>query len=354
MSYKPKNKSPFIFFLIIIIIIMIITVVVDLAKNEQLLNIPGNAGILDLSTCQNYLAALTKDNHVYLWDWNVLPGDPVKNGVTSRRAMAIVIGLDRIVQYKPEPYNTLTIQNIDTDDKKVDFPLGFRYRLNHIAATQDRSILTALLSRTSKSDGNETTVYQLVTIDPQKEQYHSIINIGTDSADYQLNHCAISDDGKWGIILGAKDNQGVIILINVSQKQIVRETVYSEVKLFSRAAFAPKGNNWFFAGGDNMILYKIQTDTGQELRIPLIENYSPTASKTPFYDIAVSPDGKIVAAITTKGNSGVWDCTTGEKLIKSLSHIKISSTVAFSPDSRFLAVGRLQNGGNISIIPLPE
>jgi len=347
-----KNKSPFKFFLVIIIIIMFLTVIVDLSSNEKNLNIPGNAGILDLSTCDNYLVALTNDNRVHLWDWQVLSGEPVKSGAAS--TPAVVLDSEQIVQYEPDAYNALVIKKIDTNNKVVEYPLNPDYRLIHISAARDRSILAALLAHTSNTNDDASNVYQLVTIRPATEQYRSIINIGSDTSDYRLKQCTISDDGRWGVVLGARQDQGVIIVIDILQKHIVREIEPPGVKLFDHAVFEPAGN-WFFAGGDDLVLYKIQTDSGKIISsFPVDDEILSTSSQTAFRDIVVSPDGKKVAAITTTYKGGVWDCATGKNIIKSIFLEKIAATVAFSPDSSLLAIGPLQAGGQISIIRLQK
>ena len=347
-----KNKSPFKFFLVIIIIIMFLTVIVDLSSNEKNLNIPGNAGILDLSTCDNYLVALTKDNHVHLWDWMELPDAPDKSGAAS--TPAVVLDSEQIVQYEPDAYNALVIKKIDTNNKVAEYPLSPDYRLIHISAARDHSILAALLAHTSNTNDDASNVYQLVTIRPVTEQYRSIINIGSDTSDYRLKQCTISDDGRWGIVLGARQDQGVIIVIDILQKHIVQEIVIPETTVIDHAVFKPEGN-WFFAGGDDLVLYKIQTDTGEIIRrIPVDENITGAASQTAFRDIAVSPDGKMVAAITTTYKGGVWDCTSGANIIKSIFKKEVATTICFSPDSRLLAIGPLQDGGHISIIRLQK
>ena len=352
LKYNQSKKSPFKFFLVIIIIIMLITVLVDISSNEQQLNIPGNAGILHLSTCQNYLVAFTKDNHVHLWDWNDLPGDPLQSSVSAYPA--VVLDSDKILIYEPKDHNSLVIRKNATHDTVTEFPLSSSYHLTHIAATRNRSMLAVLLENTSNKGDNASNVYQLVTIHPVTEQYQPIINIGGETAGYQLNQCAVSDDRKWVIILGARQDEGVIIVIDISQKKIVREIDIPGVKIFDHAAFEPEGA-WFFAGGDDLVLYQIQTDSGQILsRIPTDEEKETIVSTIAFFDIDVSPDGKAVAAITTTRKGGVWDCASGKKFIKSIAGSKISSTVAFSPDSRLLAVGPLQAGGQISIFRLPE
>ena len=352
MVHNKTKKSPFKFFLIIIIVIMVITVIVDLLSNEQALSIPGNVGILDLSSCQNYLAALTKDNQVYLWDWKALSGDPDKRGICVYPA--VILDPERIMYYDSDTNNALMVKHLATDDNLAEFPLSSDCRLIHIGATRDRNILAVLLKHISKNNDDLSNVYQLATIHPETNRYRTIVNIGSEAMDYQLYFCTISDNGEWGIMLGSRQGQGVITVIDVAQRKIAREINIPGVKLFDHADFEPAGA-WFFAGGNNMVLYQIQTDTGQIIsHIPVDDNFVGAASRTAFRDIAVSPDGKMVAALTTTYKGGVWDCVSGENLSKSIFLKKVAATVAFSPDSRLLATGPLQDGGQISIIRLPK
>src|SRR5205807_1285686 len=61
--------------------------------------------------------------------------------------------------------------------------------------------------------------------------------------------------------------------------------------------------------------------------------------------LAVSPDGKLLAAGSNRGGMHIWDAHTGQ-LVHSLDSMP-ASAVAFSPNGRFLAVSG--SGGQVRI-----
>ena len=198
---------------------MALAIIAELSsKRLKKLYGPNNIGVLDLSTCGNYLAALFNDNQIYLWNWDDLAHDPQEGVVPS--LPAVVLSADRIATCGTAGGNSLVVSRLGDQQEIRKIPLGFDTNLIHIAASRDRSTLAVLLAPATNNEPSRTN-YQLLTINPDLGQSHLIITIPKEEAPgRQLNHCAISDDGQRAVLLGGRDNKGLIILVDIMEKKI--------------------------------------------------------------------------------------------------------------------------------------
>ena len=69
-----------------------------------------------------------------------------------------------------------------------------------------------------------------------------------------------------------------------------------------------------------------------------VESLSPTTGHEAFSAVALSPDGKYLAAIDVEGLS-VWNLNTGARQRQSIHALGFADSVAFSPDSQLIAAG---------------
>ncbi|KPK78112.1 MAG: hypothetical protein AMJ79_00900 [Phycisphaerae bacterium SM23_30] len=331
---------------------MVLMVIVEQSSNRMIeVPLPKGVGVLDLSTCGNLLAAIFKDRKILLWNWDDLSIDP-QRGMTPTLE-AVVLDAERVAAHRRTGQNSLVVSHLRDQHIIREIPLGPDNNLKHLAANRDRSVLAVLLGGSSII-GPSRTIYQLTKIDPDEVQADLIVTIDKDVDDFQLHHGAISDDGRWAALLGEQDKEGLVMVVDMAAKKIKWEITIPGPQQLYKAAFGPDGS-WFFAGDDNLILYKIQTDDGRVLkRIVADEDIVRIIGDVKFYDLAVSPDGKMVAALTNTRKGGVWDCGSGQNIVKSIRTSEIASNVAFSPDGRWLAISDLHPSGKISIIRLPD
>jgi WD40 repeat protein len=141
-------------------------------------------------------------------------------------------------------------------------------------------------------------------------------------------------------------------LVKGSQLSILRTAGGSVVSSFGTRficamAFAPDGHTIATGHWNNITLWDVQT--GERLAVLM----SPPRKVDPerywrdgryLGAIAVSPDGKLIAAGSDDGELQVWKVATRELLrTSSLSWAGVSA-VAFSPDSSLIATGSYHDG----------
>jgi WD40 repeat protein len=149
--------------------------------------------------------------------------------------------------------------------------------------------------------------------------------------------------------VGDKNGQGWLVVFNVKQKQKLLETILPQSGPFLSVSFS-KDDKSIFTGGKDGTLYKLKTDG--ELLIRLSAPKTKEDTVQPVQNIAVSPDGRLVAA--NVGNPvNIWDSESGKNIFSKYPGHKITSGVAFSPDSRYIATSDLRQGGKIKVFRLP-
>jgi WD40 repeat protein len=101
------------------------------------------------------------------------------------------------------------------------------------------------------------------------------------------------------------------------------------------AVFSPDGKTLYAAGGEMSGVIRVwDVATGrQRRRFP----DRPAVAHPEVYSLAVSPDGKVLAAGVGGGTLLLWDAATGKLLHRIQKHHNCIDSLSFSPDGRTLA-----------------
>jgi WD40 repeat protein len=340
---KNKNKSPLIFFLIslaLIVIIMFNAKHKSILKNE--IRMPFNNGISNITTHKNLLIAVSLDNKIYVCDWNNLSKEPQSGLVQS--GQAALLKEDFVISLQKKP-NAIVATNLKGDKKFKEIFLETSKTPTFLETNSQGNTIAVLLA-----DSQQQPVqiyYELNTIELEAERVNQIANEKTDAT--KLYAMAISNNGQLVAIVGDKNGQGWIEVFNVKQKQKLLETTLPQSTPFLSVAFA-KDDKTIFTGGRDSTLYKIKTDG--ELLTRLIPPNTEADNTQPVQHIAVSSDGRLVAA-----NAGdfvnIWEIESGKNIFSRHPGHKITSGVVFSPDGRLLATSDLRQGETIKIWRIP-
>jgi WD40 repeat protein len=104
---------------------------------------------------------------------------------------------------------------------------------------------------------------------------------------------------------------------------------------------SPDGNRWTLAsGGDDLAvkLWSVGADP-EDGKPPMEAHRTMQGHASRVYDVAVSPDGKIIASAHSDHAIRLWDGATGQCRQVLQGHSNWVWTVTFSPDGRWLASG---------------
>jgi WD40 repeat protein len=349
MSRLDKKKSPIVFFFAAFLAIVI---VMFIANRESVLvekvRFPFNNGVAKLSTYRNFLVAVCLDNKIYVWDWNDLSSKPQVSSVQSNQAA--LLKSDMVVSLQQRNPKALVVTNLKDDKKYREVPIASNGGRAYLGVSRDRTTV-ALLLVGNANDGGEAS-YVLSIVDPDTGRVNRVVRLTKEAAEGQVRNLAVSDDGAFVVLFGEKNGSGWMLLADVKQKRVVWEKEVPELRLFFSAVFSTDSRVIYIRGSDST-LCKVETASGRILErlLPLKENKSTLKSQH-AQTVAISPDGRFVAA-TVFATAYVWYCETGEEIFSQRPVHKLVGSLAFSPDSRFLATSDMRQGGAIGIWRIP-
>jgi WD40 repeat protein len=106
--------------------------------------------------------------------------------------------------------------------------------------------------------------------------------------------------------------------------------------LASALAIAPDNQRLMLASGANVLAYPIDPNSEGGLR-PDQTPFVTTATFGAVYDLAISPDGALMAAVGSDGTLWVWDMASGAEVYRSPVLTAPLRSVTFSPDGAWIA-----------------
>jgi WD40 repeat protein/serine/threonine protein kinase/tetratricopeptide (TPR) repeat protein len=142
----------------------------------------------------------------------------------------------------------------------------------------------------------------------------------------KLNPLAFSPDGK---TFASGGSGGVLALWDTATWQ-ERSRIPIATSWLAALAYSPDGAILAAGGGGRVQLF--DPVSGQE-RLA-IQAVSDTASASNIWSLAFSPDSRLLAVGDAQGNGGLWDPRTGRLLISLRGHTDVVETIAFSPDGK--------------------
>jgi WD40 repeat protein len=143
---------------------------------------------------------------------------------------------------------------------------------------------------------------------------------------------ALSPDGKTLAVgrLAAPSGESTLALFDAATLE-PREQVAGVAQAVGRLAFAPDGKTLVVscvAGGASHVIV-CDADSGREIR--RLELGVPASG------LALSPDGKLLAAGTRDGTIVLWDPKSGASRGTFAAHAALVARLAYAPDGRTLA-----------------
>jgi WD40 repeat protein len=319
----------------IITIVLILTVMFFAQRQSHLVRqlqgpIEGTDSVV---TVDNRLSVVSKNNHVYTWQWNDLSIWPV---VARLQAQAVMpIASEKIVYIPSADFSGLIMTDLKGQKEIARLQQSYGVECKKIKTSQNDKF--GVVSMFFK-EGMQKGWFKLAVFDSELKGLSFVFQKDTDAEDFLLCDFTITNDGN--LLAGAGEKgQAWIFVTDVNNGNVLWDRTFDEYGRFTSVEFSPDDKTLFAAEKTRHILV-FDTATGQLLNKFAMDEYQTVAHlKQNISCIAISPDGNILAADTEPaGAIWLWDITSGRQIgTLPVGSGLIVSGIAFSPDSQYLA-----------------
>jgi WD40 repeat protein len=287
-------------------------------------------------TVNDRLSVVSKNNHIYTWQWKDLAIWPVV--AKPQAAIIAPVADDKIIYNASTGTRKLIITDLKADKELADLSLPYGVECKKIKASDNGGFIAASVLF---DEGPEKNWLKIAVFDSNSKDLSFVFQKDTKVDDFTLYDFAVTNDGR--LLAGAgKKDKAWIFATDVKNKNILWEKSFDEYSQFTFLAFSPDGKTLYVSEKVRYII-SLDSATGKTIRVYEIPLYNtPAHQKQNISCMAVSPDGKILAADTEPACTvWYWDINTGKKIISFHASEFTVSDIAFSPDSKYLATGCL-------------
>lgn len=324
-----KKKSPAALFLLVFAAIAILMFIANY-RSVLVHELPNpKGGAEKVSTLGERLIAISPDNEIYSWAWNNLSERPQVNIIKAQKVVAV--GSDRLLRILPGSDNLLVTSNLKGDKELWQSSLGGDKECKLLQACPNGRFAVAALAISGFGKR-----IQLVVID---SDLNSIQPVETKTMEegLELDDIGVSNDGSLIAAVGGGD-KGWLFVASAKDKQLLWEMAVEDCNEFSKVVFSPDGRMVYASdSGRRVYIFDI---TAKKLvkRLEMDKYKTPPNNPQTISSIAVSPDGCLLAAASSPNSKvWIWDAKTGEKIVTIGTGQFSTCSMAFSPDSSFLA-----------------
>lgn len=334
MSKKQRNV------IMVIIAVLLIPAVTFFTRNRNPLmrQLQGPVeGTDSVITVENRLSVVSKNNHLYTWQWNNLSAWPVV--AKPRCAVTVPLAGDRIVYYS-DSLNKIVLTSLKADNELGSLFLPYGTRGKSIKTSSSGKF--ALVSMIS-TQGTQKNWFKIALFDCDFKDLSFVFQKNTETEDFSVYDFTITDKCDFMAGSGRKDSAWVFVS-DVNSHQMLWEKTFDEYGSFTLIKFSPDGRQLFVSEKVRHILV-FDVQNGRLLKTFVMDKYpTPSNQKQNISAIAISPDGNILAADTEPaGAVWFWDIPSGQKTGQISASSLTVSDIVFSPDSKYLATGCLVN-----------
>lgn len=346
-----RNKKGVLLFVVVVIAISLIMIVANYRSDvfDELIPPPG--GLKRLFTSANQLVAVSRKDHIYIWDWNNLPAEPRKGIVKVQDVTVLDSG--RLLWISPQRANTLVIGDLkdQKEYKRILLDWGWWCRILR-TSRNGKFVAVGLVDKMAGKD--KTDSYKRIRIgifDSELEEVKPVITISGIGDDFALRNIAVSEDGAFVTVVG-NNNGAWIAVADVKKKTILWHKVIEGITRLDEVTFSSNGKIVYVAGYSK-IVYGLEIPDGNILyRLDIGPNvYGPIGGEVKnITTLTASPDSELVASAGYCSFLRVWEAESGKAVCK-LNHGQRSnlSGMAFSQDSSQLATIGVQPTTKIKV-----
>jgi WD40 repeat protein/uncharacterized caspase-like protein len=289
----------------------------DVATGNTLRALPGEANALDFSPDRNILAVCNL-TEIKLWDTR--SGQELRTWEGARQGVdALAFSNDGKLLASGNSDHTVTLWD-PAKGHEISVLKGYVGAVTSMALSADGKVLAnGIFGGIGRHDN-------LKIWDPVTGQLSRSLT-GQHYAAYSI---ALSKSGD-KLVSGSSGN--AVGLWDVSQAEPVRKFKETVDRKFvpDQVALSADGRLIAAAGRNDMIKLW-EAETGRQL-------LTLKGHKNGTRDLAFSPDGELLASCAQDKTIKLWSVSTGQELKTLTSHVGVVGTIAFSPDGKKLASG---------------
>ncbi len=324
-----KKKHPIALFLLAfaaVIILMFISkyrsaLVQELSSPE--------GGVKKLSTYGKQLIAISPDNEVYNWSWDVLSNGPQTGSINAQKVVAM--SGDRFLWIPSGIDNYLIVGKLKGNEELGRLSLGPDKKCKLLQASQNGNYAAAAFA--IEGPGKQI---QLAVIVPELTIIRPV-ETKTMEEGLRLNDIDISNDGALIAAVGGND-KGYLLVADVNDKQLLWEHYVEDCTELNKVVISPDGGTVYASeSGRRVYVFDI---SGKKLvrKLEMDKYKTPANNPQTISCITVSSDGHLLAAASLPSSRlWIWDAQTGEKIVTMKAGHFATSSIVFSPDSILLA-----------------
>lgn len=300
---------------------------------------PGGTGWLH--TCGGNLAAVSRKRDVYVWEWNELDKPPrickdEGQGGAAAFMLPEFVLTETSTLVDPDPSHPVLLKNLGSGAELRRWAFGpalFCYEMR----TSRNGRFVAFRA---KANGIPTVHVGL--LDPGSEEPLWVAQFEQKRGTLMASHVAPSEDGRCIAVVGLHDGAWIAVA-DVQTKQVLWSKTQKGAVQFYDVAFSPDSTT-VYAGGTCGGLFGYDVAKGEVTGRWLMGEGMDMEYGYRITRVAASPDGRLVAAGTgSDGDVYLWNAKTGGREAVLQTRQATIMGLAFSPDSKRLAVTGVRN-----------
>jgi WD40 repeat protein len=330
-----KNKN--LITVVIIVTVLMFMMVFSSSKNTLVRQLQGpTEGTGSILTIDDRLVVISKNNAIYTWQWSDLSVWPVVARLQAR--VVTPITGDKIVYVPSGDLGELVMTDLKGQKEISRLNLSYGAECGKLKmSSKDKFGIVSIFFK----EGTQKDWFKLAVFNPDLKDMSFVFQKDTNAEVFLLYDFTVTNDANLFAGAGKKDHAWVFIT-DVKNENILWEKTFPEYDQFTSLEFSPDGKTLFVSERVRHILV-FDTITGRLVNKFVMDEYQTnTYQKQNICCIAISPDGRTLAADTEPARTvWFWDIETGKRIASIEASELTVSSIAFSPDSKYLATGCL-------------